>query len=76
MASEKAPYEWAKLKGISHAPNAVKAAFYLAEFFVSEAQKNHHRFDSPSEEKEALIYHYRPIYTGSISSFQQCYMFD
>nr|XP_002710570.2 gamma-glutamyl hydrolase [Oryctolagus cuniculus] len=73
---EKAPYEWAKLKGISHAPNAVKAAFYLAEFFVSEAQKNHHRFDSPSEEKEALIYHYRPIYTGSISSFQQCYMFD
>ena len=33
---EKAPYEWGTLKGISHAPNAVKAAFYLAEFFVSE----------------------------------------
>lgn len=33
---EKAPYEWGKLKGISHAPNAVRAAFYLAEFFVAE----------------------------------------
>ncbi|XP_066873579.1 gamma-glutamyl hydrolase isoform X2 [Kogia breviceps] len=33
---EKAPYEWGKLKGISHAPNAVRAAFYLADFFVAE----------------------------------------
>lgn len=33
---EKAPYEWGKSKGISHASSAVKAAFYLAEFFVSE----------------------------------------
>ncbi|KAF6099379.1 gamma-glutamyl hydrolase [Phyllostomus discolor] len=33
---EKPPYEWKKLVGISHAPNAVKAAFYFAQFFVSE----------------------------------------
>lgn len=33
---EKAPYEWVKIKGVSHVPNAVKAAFYLAEFFVNE----------------------------------------
>lgn len=33
---EKAPYEWKGLKGISHAPNSVKTAFYLADFFVSE----------------------------------------
>ncbi|XP_004588067.2 gamma-glutamyl hydrolase [Ochotona princeps] len=73
---EKAPYEWVKVKGVSHVPNAVKAAFYLAEFFVNEARKNHHHFDSESEERGALIYQYRPVYTGSVSSFQQCYMFD
>lgn len=33
---EKAPFEWKKLRGISHAPNAVKTSFYLAKFFISE----------------------------------------
>ncbi|XP_037362006.1 gamma-glutamyl hydrolase [Talpa occidentalis] len=73
---EKAPYEWGKLKGISHVPNAVKAAFYLAEFFVSEARKNNHHFESKAEEDAALIYQFRPVYTGNISSFQQSYIFD
>ncbi|XP_036686891.1 gamma-glutamyl hydrolase isoform X1 [Balaenoptera musculus] len=73
---EKAPYEWGKLKGISHAPNAVRAAFYLAEFFVAEARKNNHHFESDVEEGKALIYQYRPVYTGNISSFQQSYIFD
>ncbi|XP_012864728.1 PREDICTED: gamma-glutamyl hydrolase [Dipodomys ordii] len=72
---EKAPYEWDS-KGISNAPNAVKTAFYLAEFFVSEARKNNHHFESPSEEKESLIYQFSPVYTKNFSSFQQCYMFD
>ncbi|XP_057593132.1 gamma-glutamyl hydrolase [Hippopotamus amphibius kiboko] len=73
---EKAPYEWGKLKGISHAPNAVKAAFYLAEFFVAEARKNNHHFESDAEEGKALIYQYRPVYTGNTSAFQQSYIFD
>ncbi|XP_078297822.1 gamma-glutamyl hydrolase [Panthera onca] len=74
---EKAPYEWGKLEGISHAPNAVMAAFYLAEFFVAEARKNSHHFESDVEENKALIYQFRPVYTGNISSsFQQSYIFD
>lgn len=73
---EKPPYEWGSFDGISHAPSAVKAAFYLAEFFVSEARKNSHRFDSETEEEEALIYQFHPVYTGNISSFQQSYMFN
>ncbi|XP_010358670.1 gamma-glutamyl hydrolase [Rhinopithecus roxellana] len=73
---EKAPYEWKNLDGISHAPNAVKTAFYLAEFFVNEARKNNHHFQSESEEEKALIYQFSPVYTGNISSFQQCYIFD
>ncbi|KAL1776046.1 gamma-glutamyl hydrolase [Sigmodon hispidus] len=73
---EKAPYEWKKLTGISHAPNSVKTAFYLAEFFVSEARKNNHHYVNEFEELESLIYQFAPVYTGNISSFQQCYMFD
>ncbi|XP_045416653.1 gamma-glutamyl hydrolase [Lemur catta] len=73
---EKAPYEWKKLQGISHAPNAVKTAFYLAQFFVNEARKNNHHFASESEEQKALIYQFYPVFTGNISSFQQCYIFD
>ncbi|XP_027426421.1 gamma-glutamyl hydrolase [Zalophus californianus] len=73
---EKAPYEWGNLEGISHAPSAVKAAFYLAQFFVAEAQKNSHHFESDVEENEALIYQFHPVYTGNISSFQQSYIFD
>ncbi|XP_055459323.1 gamma-glutamyl hydrolase [Psammomys obesus] len=73
---EKAPYEWKALSGISHEPNAVKTAFYLADFFVSEARKNKHHFENKIEETDSLIYQYYPVYTGNISSFQQCYLFD
>ncbi|XP_048214764.1 gamma-glutamyl hydrolase [Perognathus longimembris pacificus] len=72
---EKAPYEWDS-KGISNAPNAVKTAFYLADFFVSEARKNSHHYESLIEEKESLIYQFSPVYTKNFSSFQQCYIFD
>ncbi|XP_032326069.1 gamma-glutamyl hydrolase [Camelus ferus] len=73
---EKSPYEWGKFRGISHTSNAVKAAFYLAEFFVAEARKNNHHFESDVEEGKALIYQFSPVYTGNISSFQQTYIFD
>ncbi|XP_007937663.1 gamma-glutamyl hydrolase [Orycteropus afer afer] len=72
---EKSPYEWEN-DYISHSSNAVKTAFYLADFFVSEARKNSHHFESEDEEREALIYQFHPVFTGSLSSFQQCYIFD
>ncbi|XP_004642424.2 gamma-glutamyl hydrolase [Octodon degus] len=72
---EKAPYEWKNVAGISHAPNAVRTAFYLAEFFVSEARRNSHHFESLSKEKKSLIYQFPVIYTGNYSLFQQCYVF-
>lgn len=73
---EKAPFEWKRLEGISHAPNAVKTSFYLAKFLISEAQKNDHHFENELEETESLIYQFFPVYTGNISSFQQAYMFN
>ncbi|XP_043923670.1 gamma-glutamyl hydrolase [Protopterus annectens] len=73
---EKNPFEWKDdKKGIPHSPVAIKAAFYMADFFVNEARKNFHCFSSKVDEAKALIYNYNPVYTGSISGFEQTYIF-
>uniref|UniRef100_V9KMY2 folate gamma-glutamyl hydrolase n=1 Tax=Callorhinchus milii TaxID=7868 RepID=V9KMY2_CALMI len=73
---EKNPYEWSKKENIPHSLTAVKAAWYMAEFFVNEARKNLHHFSNETEEAKALIHNYLSIYTGDISNFQQMYFID
>lgn len=46
-----------------------------ANFFVNEARKSEHHFDSVDEEASALIYNYPVTYTGQSSSFEQKYYF-
>ncbi|XP_063857573.1 gamma-glutamyl hydrolase-like isoform X2 [Scylla paramamosain] len=74
---EKNPFEW-RFSSIPHSRQAIRAAQYIANFFVEEARHNNQTFATPEEEKEALIYNYCPIYTADLyssSSFQQCYFF-
>ncbi|KAM8731594.1 gamma-glutamyl hydrolase [Acanthopagrus schlegelii] len=71
---EKNAFEWTK-PYIPHSPSAVRITFYMAQFFVNEARKNMHRFESEDEESKALIYNYSPVYTGRESSFEQKYFF-
>ncbi|XP_030611820.1 gamma-glutamyl hydrolase [Archocentrus centrarchus] len=71
---EKNAFEW-RQPYIPHSPSAIKTTFYMAEFFVSEARKNFHKFESEEEESRALIYNYNPVYTGTKSSFEQIYFF-
>ncbi|XP_056156867.1 zgc:171566 [Lampris incognitus] len=73
---EKSPFEWIDKRGMVHSSSAVKASFYTASFFVSEAMKNHHQFPSPLEEEKALIYNFSPVYRGIQSVFLQNYYFD
>ncbi|XP_041837433.1 zgc:171566 [Melanotaenia boesemani] len=73
---EKSPFEWIDKPGMVHSINAVRASFYTASFFVSEAMKNQHRFSNPHEEETALIYNFLPIYRGSDAVFVQNYYFD
>ncbi|KAM3680877.1 gamma-glutamyl hydrolase isoform 2-T2 [Ammospiza maritima maritima] len=73
---EKNPFEWKDSPGIPHSPSAVKAAYYMADFFVNEARKSMHHFSSEEEEAKELIYNYNPVYTGPFSAFQQTYFFD
>ncbi|XP_059424812.1 gamma-glutamyl hydrolase-like [Carassius carassius] len=68
---EKSPFEWIEKDGMVHTLSAIKAAFYTAHFFVSEAMKNHHRFSSQSEEEKSLIYNYQPVFKGMNSIFLQ-----
>ncbi|XP_071751595.1 gamma-glutamyl hydrolase isoform X2 [Centroberyx gerrardi] len=71
---EKNAFEWTR-PYIPHSPSAVKTTFYMAEFFVNEARKSFHRFDSEEGEQKALIYNYCPVYTGIKSAFEQIYFF-
>ncbi|XP_013870805.1 gamma-glutamyl hydrolase [Austrofundulus limnaeus] len=73
---EKGPFEWIDKPGMVHSVSAVRTSFYTASFFVSEAMKSQHRFSSPAEEEEALIYNHQPVYRGTTAVFVQNYYFD
>ncbi|KAM9361581.1 gamma-glutamyl hydrolase [Symphorus nematophorus] len=73
---EKSPFEWIEKPGMVHSTNAIRASFYTASFFVSEAMRNQHHFSSPVEEKRALIYNFSPVYRGIDRIFTQSYYFD
>uniref|UniRef100_A0A8C2EMC6 folate gamma-glutamyl hydrolase n=1 Tax=Cyprinus carpio TaxID=7962 RepID=A0A8C2EMC6_CYPCA len=72
---EKNAFEWTR-PYIPHTPSAIKTTFYMAYFFVNEARKSFHSFPSTEEEENALIYNYKPEYTGPQSAFEQMYFFD
>ncbi|XP_076027115.1 gamma-glutamyl hydrolase [Genypterus blacodes] len=73
---EKSPFEWVDKPGMVHTVSAVRASFYTASFFVSEAMKSQHNFSSPLEEERALIYNYCPVFRGIHGIFLQNYYFD
>ncbi|XP_034726430.1 zgc:171566 [Etheostoma cragini] len=72
---EKSPFEWIDKPGMVHSTTAVRASFYTASFFVSEAMKNQHHFSSAGEEERALIYNFSPVYRGTDAIFVQNYYF-
>ncbi|KAK0149084.1 Gamma-glutamyl hydrolase [Merluccius polli] len=73
---EKSPFEWVDKPGMVHLGSAVRASFYTASFFISEAMKNFHHFPSPAEEDKALIYNFSPEYKGPGAIFVQNYYFN
>ena len=65
------PYEM-----IDHAPDAIQASQYLANFFVEQARRNtQHGFPSAEQERNALIYNYH-AYMTTWPDFVQSYMFS
>ncbi|CAN9506030.1 unnamed protein product [Ophioblennius macclurei] len=72
---EKNPFEWRK-PHYAHFNSAIRMTFSMAEFFVSEAKKNFHKFASDEEEGDALIYNCSPVRANLSSVFEQIYYFD
>ncbi|XP_020511619.1 zgc:171566 [Labrus bergylta] len=73
---EKSPFEWIDKPGMVHTTSAVRASFYTASFFVSEAMKSQHQFSNLVEEERSLIYNFSPVFRGIHAVFMQNYYFD
>jgi len=73
---EKILFEWKAGTEINHSSDSVELNGWVARFFVNECRKNNNHFSDTSAEKKALIYNYKPTYTGDSGSFMQCYEFE
>ena len=60
-------------EAINHSRDAILASQYMADFFVSQARLNKHKYASQAQEEAALIYNYAPSKTTG--SFVQEYYF-
>lgn len=73
---EKNQFEFNKGKGFPHSSDSIKAAQYLANFFVNETRRNSNGFSNDTAEAEALIYQFCPKYTGLKNGYyEQLYVF-
>ena len=79
---EKNMFEWGTYPDgtpyevIDHAPDAIQASQYLANFFVDQARRNtNHGFHSAEQERNALIYNYHAFMT-TWPDFVQSYLFS
>lgn len=75
---EKNIYEWTRDEKINHSPDAVRAAQYMANFFVNEARKAYIE-NMPIRRikhlEDHLMFRYTPVYSGGSSLFEQVYTF-
>ncbi|XP_020792356.1 gamma-glutamyl hydrolase-like [Boleophthalmus pectinirostris] len=71
---EKSQFERTK-SSEAHSPSAVKAAQHLGDFFINEARKSRHSFNSDEEEKKALINQYTPTDTADWTIWKEIYFF-
>ncbi|CAG9861991.1 unnamed protein product [Phyllotreta striolata] len=74
---EKNNFEFKPDEGFAHSLRSVLVSQYFADFFVSEARKNDHRFPDRSLESRSLIYNYCPKFTGKENDYYyQVYGFE
>lgn len=72
---EKNIYEWPLNKVITHNEDATRANQYFARFFVEEARKSSHRFETTNIEFGHLIFNFPKTFTGHNSIYSECYLF-
>ncbi|XP_072032922.1 gamma-glutamyl hydrolase-like [Amphiura filiformis] len=67
-------FKWVTDRVVPHSLEAVRASQQMANFFVNEARKNQHKFESEEEEAAYLIYNYCPYVEVSLG--REVYVFD
>ena len=74
---EKCSFEWSVRQTIPHDLTAIQLAQYISNFFVNEAKFSSHKFTTEREARKALIYNYKPVYTGRKEVYytEQVYIF-
>lgn len=69
-------FEWGPELNIPHSRAAVSVNRHFYDLLTILSKGNYNRFETEKEEKEALIYNYKPIYMyRSSSSVAQVYSF-
>lgn len=68
-------FQWAPDMQFPHSFNAVRVSSLLAEFFINEARRSLHSYDTPEEETSSLIYNYQPTYTQNFTKYMEIYFF-
>ncbi|KAH9552642.1 hypothetical protein CY35_09G077100 [Sphagnum magellanicum] len=68
------PFEWGDVM-IPHSVDAVQLTQAVANYFISEARKSQHKPISIDEERELMMYNYKPFYSNKDGhgSFEQEY---
>jgi gamma-glutamyl hydrolase len=74
--AEKNAFEWTLNENIPHQKMSIELTQYISNFLVNEARLSQHKFPTAEEEAASLIYNYAPVYTGNVSNFEQCYIFN
>jgi len=62
---ERPQYEWEVGLGLNHDFQSVYAMQYMSNFFVQEAIKSQHCFQTNEQLDDALIYRFPPVYIGN-----------
>ncbi|XP_071830453.1 gamma-glutamyl hydrolase-like isoform X2 [Apostichopus japonicus] len=61
---------------IKHDVLSVNVSRYFADFFVSEARKSNHSFESIQEESAALIYNFNTVNLNGLENLDDVYFFQ
>lgn len=74
---EKVIFEWAEELNMPHNKAAVQANRYFYDVLVKLSKLNSNKFKTEKEERDALIYNYKPLYPDiKPLVFAQIYVFD
>lgn len=72
---EKSLFRWHPNEDINHSFDSIKASQYFGNFFINEAKKSHHRFDSVAMEARSVVENGLNVFLPG-NNFEQNFYFN